>query len=172
MATRAVLTTADEKRDDKQQDDGRGDDPEHLDLATLYKYFSDVDAILVAWHERQINGHLEYLAEVWDQAGDAGERLEAVLEAYALIAHEHHGGELAALLHRGEHVARARHHLSDFIRALLIEGGETGDVRDDVAPDELANFCLNSLTAAGSLTSKAAVRRLVMVILSGLRPRE
>src|SRR5688572_13267214 len=59
--------------------------------ATLYKYFSDVEAILVAWHERQINTHLENLAEVRDQAGEAGERLEAVLEAYALISHAHHG---------------------------------------------------------------------------------
>jgi AcrR family transcriptional regulator len=25
--------------------------------ATLYKYFPDVEAILVAWHERQIAGH-------------------------------------------------------------------------------------------------------------------
>ncbi|MBI2247837.1 MAG: TetR/AcrR family transcriptional regulator, partial [Armatimonadetes bacterium] len=59
--------------------------------ATLYKYFSGVEAILVAWHERQITGHLEYLAEVRDQAGDAGKRLEAVLEAFALISHEYHG---------------------------------------------------------------------------------
>src|SRR5215212_481985 len=93
--------------------------------ATLYKYFPDVEAILLAWHERQITGHLEYLAEVRDQAGDAGERLEAVLEAYALIRHEAHGyhdTELAAFLHRGEHVARAQQQLSDMIRDLLTEG--------------------------------------------------
>jgi AcrR family transcriptional regulator len=27
--------------------------------ATLYKYFPDVEAILLAWHEHQINGHLD-----------------------------------------------------------------------------------------------------------------
>ena len=139
--------------------------------ATLYKYFPDVEAILVAWHARQVSGHLDYLAEVRDQAGDAGERLEAVLEAYALISHEHHGTELAALLHRGEHVARAQQQLSDFIRDLLTEGAATGDLRDDVAPDELANYCLHALTAASSLPSKAAVRRLVTVILAGLHAR-
>src|ERR671913_355951 len=69
--------------------------------ATLYKYFPDVEAILLAWHERQITGHLDQLAEVRDQAGDADQRLEAVLEAYALISHErfsheHPGPELAA----------------------------------------------------------------------------
>jgi AcrR family transcriptional regulator len=137
--------------------------------ATLYKYFPDVEAILVAWHERHVAGHLEYLAEVRDQAGNSGERVEAVLEAYALIQHEHHGSELAALLHRGEHVARARQQLRDFIRDLLTEGAETGDLRDDVAPDELASFCLHALGAASSLPSKAAVHRLVTVTLAGLR---
>jgi AcrR family transcriptional regulator len=138
--------------------------------ATLYKYFSDVDAILVAWHDRQVTGHLEQLAKVRDQAGDAVSRLEAVLEAYALILHQHHGTELAASLHRGEHVARAEDRLRGFIRDLMAEGIETGDLRADVAPPELANYCLHALTAASSLPSKAAVRRLVMVTLAGLRP--
>jgi AcrR family transcriptional regulator len=138
--------------------------------ATLYKYFPDVEAILIAWHERQIASHLELLAELRDQAGNAGARLQAVLEAYALIGYEHHGSELAALLHRGEHVARAQQHLSDFIQDLLTAAAATGDVRDDVAPDELASYCLHALTAASSLPSKAAVRRLVTVTLAGLRP--
>lgn len=141
--------------------------------ATLYKYFSDVDTILFAWHERQITGHLDYLAEVRDQADDPVERLDAVLEAFALISHEHHGHpgtELAALLHRDEQVARAQQQLRAMIRELLTEGAQTGDLRDDVAPDELASYCLHALTAASHLPSKAAVRRLVTVTLAGLRP--
>jgi AcrR family transcriptional regulator len=142
--------------------------------ATLYKYFPDVEAILFAWHERQIAGHLEQLADVRDQADHPDERLQAVLEAYALIAHESHGrhdSELAALLHRDEQVGRAQQQLRTMIRELLSEGAETGDLRDDVAPDELASYCLHALTAAGGLPSKAAVRRLVAVTLAGLRPR-
>jgi AcrR family transcriptional regulator len=139
--------------------------------ATLYKYFPDVEAILFAWHERQVTGHLEQLTDVRNQAGEARERLEAVLEAFALIQHEHHGTELAALLHRGKHVAQAQQRLSSFIRDLLIEGAETGDLRDDVPPDELASYCLHALTTASSLPSKAAVRRLVTVTLAGLRPQ-
>ncbi len=138
--------------------------------ATLYKYFSDVEAILVAWHERQVTGHLEHLAEVGRRAGGAAERLETVLEAYALISHERHGTELAALLHRGEHVAQAQQHLSEFIRDLLTEAAATGDVRDDVAADELASYCLHALAAATSLPSEASVRRLVTVTMAGLRP--
>lgn len=69
--------------------------------ATLYKYFPDVEAILVAWHERQVGAHVERLAALRDRAGDARERLQAVLTAYALSRNEHDAGELAALLHRG-----------------------------------------------------------------------
>src|ERR671913_1567128 len=106
--------------------------------ATLYKYFPDAEAILLAWHERQITGHLEYLAEVRDRAGGAVERLEAVLGAYALISrgrysHEHPGPELAALLHRGMHVTEAQQQVHDMIDDLLTEAAETGDVRGDIA---------------------------------------
>jgi AcrR family transcriptional regulator len=140
--------------------------------ATLYKYFPDVETILLAWHQRQIAGHLAQLAEVRDQAGDAGERLEAVLEAYALISHHrgNHGAELGAFLHRDEDVARAQQQVQDLIQDLLTETAETGDLRNDVAPDELANYCLHALTAASSLPSRAAVRRLVSVTLAGLQP--
>ena len=137
--------------------------------ATLYKYFPDVEEILAAWHERQITGHLKQLAQVRDQAGSAAERLQAVLQAYALIQHEHEGTELAALLHRGEHVVRAQQQLHNFISELLADGAKTGDLRDDVAPGELASYCLHALTGAASLASAAAVRRLVAVTMTGLR---
>ena len=138
--------------------------------ATLYKYFPDVEAILLAWHERHVTSHLEHLAELRDQAGDARQRLEAVLEAYALIQHKLHATELAALLHRDEHVARAQQHLTEIIRDLLTEGAQTGDVRNDIPPEELANYCLYALASASSVPTEAAVRRIVTVTLAGLRP--
>ena len=138
--------------------------------ATLYKYFADIEAIMAAWHERQIVDHLAQLADVRDRAGSASQRLEAVLEAYAVMTHRHDGSDLATLLHRGEHVARAQQQLKDFIQDLLIEGASAGDLRDDVAPEELASYCLHALTAASNLSSKAAIHRLVKVTLAGLQP--
>jgi len=140
--------------------------------ATLYKYFPDVEAILHAWHERQIDAHLAHLADMREQAADDSGRLEAVLHAYANIAHEsrgHHDTELAAFLHRDEQVPRAEKKLRNMIRELLTEAAASGDVRDDIAPDELASYCLHSLAAARNMQSKAAVRRLVAVTLAGLR---
>jgi AcrR family transcriptional regulator len=140
--------------------------------ATLYKYFPDVEAILHAWHQRHVASHLEHLAELRDLSGEPGERLEAVLNAYALISHHraHHGTELVALLHRGQYVDQAQQHVHDLIKDLLTEVAATGGLRDDVAPDELASYCVYSLSAASSLPSEAAVRRLVTVTLAGLRP--
>lgn len=114
---------------------------------------------------------LERLALIGDRAGDAGEQLEAVLEAYALLIFERpHGTELAALMHRAEHPAEAQQQLKAFIRGLVAEAARVGEIRDDVAPDELANYCLHALAAAGGLPSKAAVRRLVTVTLSWAAP--
>ena len=139
--------------------------------ATLYKYFPDVGAILMAWHERQVTAHIAQLAAIRDRSGSPIVRLEAVLQAFAAINHKHHGAELAASLHSGRHVARAQLQLNSFVRDLLIEGVASGDIRDDVAPNELAGFCLHALGAAGSLPSAAAVRRLVGVTMAGLRPQ-
>jgi AcrR family transcriptional regulator len=139
--------------------------------ATLYKYFPDVEAILVAWHDRLITRHLRLLAEARDAASTPAGQLEAVLEAFALIQHQHHDTELpVALLHRGEHVAQARRQLQDMVRDLIAAAAEVGAVRSDIDPGELASYCLNALAAAGSLPSEAAVRRLLAVTRSGLRP--
>jgi AcrR family transcriptional regulator len=141
--------------------------------ATLYKYFPDVEAILVAGHERHVAAHLEQLRALRDRGGNPAQLLESVLTAYALISYHrsrHGTAEVAALVHRGEHVTRAQQELTDLFRELVVAAVQAGAVRDDVAPAELAAFCIHSLGAAGSLPSEAAVRRLVALTLAGLQP--
>jgi AcrR family transcriptional regulator len=141
--------------------------------ATLYKYFPDVETILHAWHEQQIHGHLHDLSAVASQHTDPSQRLAAVLGAYASIAQQLRGQrdtELAALLHADQQVTAAEHHLHGMLTGLIGEAAAVGAIRDDVPPAELASFCLHALSAAGSLASKAAVRRLIEVTLAGLRP--
>jgi AcrR family transcriptional regulator len=140
-----------------------------ISRATLYKYFPSVEAILFAWHERQVSNHLHQLASIRDQEGDAGERLEAVLAAFASICFQHHGTEIAVIGHQGAHIARAQQQLSRFVEGLLSEVAQSGNVRDDIPLDELASYCLHALTAASELDSHDAVRRLVIVTLAGLR---
>ncbi len=141
--------------------------------ATLYKYFPDVEAILLAWHDRQIEGHLAHLSDVRDRADGAGERLEAVLEAYARLSRHSRGHQdagFADLLHRDERIGRAQRQVQEMIRDLVAAAAKEGEVRDDVPPDELATYCVHALAGAGSQRSKAAVDRLVSVTLAGLRP--
>jgi AcrR family transcriptional regulator len=137
--------------------------------ATLYRYFPDVEAILFAWHDRHVAQHLRHLAEVRD-AASAGTRLQVVLETYATIIQHQQTGDLSALLHRGEHVQRAQRHLITLVRDLVAEAAEAGAARTDVAAEELAAYCLAAVGAARALRSKAALRRLVEVVLDGLRP--
>lgn len=139
--------------------------------ATLYKYFPDVEAILVAWHDRQVAGHLERLTALRNGPGGPAERLEAVLQAIALMQLKRHDRALGPLRHDDEHAGQAHRHLEGLIRDLLVEGAESGVVRQDVAPEELALYCLRALAAARDLPSEAAARRLATVTLGGLRPQ-
>ncbi len=139
--------------------------------ATLYKYFGDIKEILVAWHERQIAGHLHHLAQVRDQTA-SGQRLQSVVQAYAEIihgSHSHGDPELVAFLHSDHRLVRAQRQLRQLIRELVIHEARSGQTRADVSPDELTSYCLNAISGASGLPSPAAVSRLVRVTLAGLR---
>ena len=50
----------------------------------------------------------------------------------------------------------AERQVRGLIRDLLAEAAGAGELRDDVAPDELASYCLHALTAARGLRSKGS----------------
>ena len=140
--------------------------------ATLYKYFPDVEAILLAWHERHVAQHLDHISAIANAPGSPAERLSAVLEAYAQLTFHAHGPrepDLVSLLHRGDHMGHAEHQLRGIIRSVIAEAVAVGDVRSDTPAGELVSYCLHALSTARSLTSKAALHRLVVLTLDGLR---
>jgi AcrR family transcriptional regulator len=146
--------------------------------ATLYKYFPDVESIMIAWHERQVSHHLSQLEQVRDDTV-GGRRLEVVLETYALNRRDRAGSALAPLLHPppgrepaggDDHLAKAHEHLTGLVAELIGERVRDGTIRGDIPAIELAGYCLHALSAAESLSSVAAVRRLCAVVLSGLQP--
>ena len=140
--------------------------------ATLYKYFPDVEAILRAWHERQVGEHLAHLAAIREQHSDPAERLHAVLTAYAFISRHRgaHPGDLAAFLHRGTDLEPAQKQLLALITDLLTQAAAAGAVRTDLEPPQLASYTLHALAAAGDSPDEATVHRLVEVVTAGLRP--
>lgn len=140
--------------------------------ATLYKYFPDVEAILLAWHERRVAGHLAQLATVRAEHEDPGAQLHAVLTAYAFISRHRgaHPGDLAAFLHRGPHLEPAQQQLLALVTGVLADAATAGVVRTDTAPAHLAAYALHALTAAIGLPDAPSVHRLVEVVIAGLRP--
>ncbi|MEU7838291.1 MULTISPECIES: TetR/AcrR family transcriptional regulator [unclassified Nonomuraea] len=146
--------------------------------ATLYKYFPAVETIVLVWHDRRVAEHLKELVTARDHAGGAEQRLEAVLRTYAHIQrerghhgeHESFGADVFAALHKGEYVARAHQELDELLRDVLAGAAEAGHVRADVPADELAAYCRHALQAAAAMPSKAAVQRLLEVVMAGMRP--
>lgn len=140
---------------------------------TLYKYFPDTEAILAAWHERQLTSHLTRLTEAAALGGRPYQRVEAVLADYAQTHYQLRLARLIEIvehLHGSGHVSQVQQQLHELIRQLLATAAHAGHIRTDVAASELATYCLHALAAAASLSSEAAVRRLVTVTLTGLRP--
>lgn len=141
--------------------------------ATLYKYFPDVEAILLAWHEGHVAGHLAELEQLCTQAGDPDDALQRVLNAYAALIHErarHTGGtDVSALLHHATRVSGPEHDLQRLLRDALADAARTGCIRSDVPPDELANYCLHALNAAARAPNVPAVQRIAALTLDSLR---
>ncbi|MCW5877673.1 MAG: TetR/AcrR family transcriptional regulator [Anaerolineales bacterium] len=137
---------------------------------TLYKYFPSVEAILDAWHAGQIDAHLDHLAAAAAGEADPGERLRAVLEAYALVLQStsRHASDLSALLHAGSSFVEGRKKLRGLLEPLLKATAAADQVRADIPVDELVSYCLNALGAAAELRSEAAARRLAAMVNDAL----
>ena len=73
------------------------------------------------------------------------------------------------LVHRTEHLAGPRRRLADFLEGVVRQAAQAGAVRTDIAPAELAAFCLQALSPSPTSGPGARSRRL-RVVLDGLSP--
>jgi AcrR family transcriptional regulator len=138
--------------------------------ATLYKYFPDVETILSAWHQRHFEAHLAELRRIQQRTADPVARLQAVLRRYADICRKRRrygDDELAAVLHRSAEVRKFQRQLLDLISGLTADAVEAGAVRQDVPAEELANYCVHALAAAGN-SPTTAIDRLLEVVWTGI----
>lgn len=135
--------------------------------ATLYKYFSSVEQILAAHHERHVSAHLAELQALAETGQDPGAALQAVLKHYARIRHmraRHAAPDLGALIHTGQAARDAEAQVTAIVAGCIRAAQKQGQARTDLAAVELAAYCLHALGAAGSLPSMAAVVRLVALV--------
>ena len=141
--------------------------------ATLYKYFPDIESVLLAWHERQVAHHLEQLHLARDEAKGPAEELSGVLRAYAVVCQQagaHHHSELAMVLHRPKSLGAAHEQQQSLLREVLASATDAGLLRTDIGPEELLTFCQHALAGAADLHGQEAVDRLVELTLAGLQP--
>jgi AcrR family transcriptional regulator len=146
--------------------------------ATLYKYFPDVEAIVVAWHERQVGEHLAQLTEAAAAPAEPDARLRTVLLTLAELTGGRHqqaamqqGPDLAVPLHRAEHLHQARQQLHALLTDVIAAAAEAGHVRSDVPAADLATFAAHALGAAADApATRPAYSRLVELTLAALRP--
>ncbi|WP_454860945.1 TetR/AcrR family transcriptional regulator [Promicromonospora soli] len=139
--------------------------------ATLYKYFADIESILVAHHARHVEEHLQDLEDLRGESQPPGARLVAVANAYASICFHrgrHSSAGISALVHRGPEVADAEHRLHSVFAGLIAEAVTDGLVRTDLGPDELAAYCRHGLEASSQAEDLDGVARLTRVVLDGL----
>jgi AcrR family transcriptional regulator len=136
--------------------------------ATLYKYFSGPDEVLIAWHNDSVERHVDALRSTAAEP-DPWRRLRRLLETFVDLRGQQLGGEAMLLLHRSARVQ----HAAGTVRVLLADAisacVDTNAARSDVPAGELANFCIHALTAAREAGTKAERARLIAVTLDALR---
>jgi AcrR family transcriptional regulator len=139
--------------------------------ATLYKYFTDVESILIAHHAQHVEGHLQALEELRGGSGPVGSRLVAVVRAYASICFHrarHSSPDVSTLVHRAPELKDAERRLLSVFAGLIEEAAAQGLVRTDVSSVELAEYCLHALPAAARAADLDQTMSLVRVVLDGL----
>lgn len=140
--------------------------------ATLYKYFPDVEAILVAHHARHVDLHLERLREAGGgpDAVAPDVRVRAVLTEYARICF-HRGGhrqDLLALLHRGTDAHSAIDQVRAIVGDAIAGAAAAGAVRTDVAPRQLAIWSVAAVATAEDAGDQDDLATIVDLTMDGL----
>lgn len=138
--------------------------------ATLYKYFGDIESILVAWHQRQIGAHMARLHQLRHEQQSPLQAIEAVLLTYGEMTHKQHSHALRGLLHAMPHVRHSHEHLRAFVARLIDEAAAAGEIETDLPAAELAAFALAAVEADFA-SSTSGLKRLVGMIVRGLGAR-
>lgn len=130
--------------------------------ATLYKYFPDVETILVAWHTRDVAGHLHRLTALVE-ADDV--TLDDVAEFVRTLRRHHlHGdgaGVIATFAHAladadDAHGAAIEREVLTRFTDLFRQLAGRGEVRDDHDPEVLARWLVHAVHAPAGLDDDAA----------------
>lgn len=141
--------------------------------ATLYKYFPDVESILVAWHARDFAGHLHHL----EALSERDDLTLADVTAFVCKQRQHHAHDTAAELMGtlAHSVAGFAQHIEDVVHKevlaaltkLLAAMIKSGEVRSDIKPSVLAQWLFHAVHAPATLDDRAVAQ----LVTDSLAPR-
>ena len=135
--------------------------------ATLYKYFPDVEAILVAWHGRDFAGHLERLTALVESETVTLRDVAAFVRVQRGQHPHRTGADLVGNL--AHTLAGAQGVMEDAIErevvvaltALIVRLAQRKEVRVDQEPELLARWLLHAVHAPADLDD-IAISELVI----------
>jgi len=151
-----------------------------MSRATLYHYFSDVDAVLAAWVGQEIERSLAVMLTEARAIADPVERLEHLVEVQARtfasqshrLSAEHFESEAGSPAVRREVEARMAP-LRELLVETIVEAAAKGALRSKVDPDLASDLVLGLLGAirrrlvAGTVRREEAVRAVMELLCSG-----
>jgi AcrR family transcriptional regulator len=142
-----------------------------ISRATLYKYFHSIDEMLIAGHTEHVAQHLSHLEALRRSAASTGAGLHAMLQGYARIC-AHRGAsamtDLHGLVHQGDEHQRNSADIAGLFTKAVRDAQGDGQVRTDIAAEELAAFSIHALEAASQAPTASAIERVVALVSEAL----
>ena len=140
-------------------------------VGTLYRHFPQRSDLIVAIFRREMDACAD-AAQALSSEHEPGEALARWMQRFVDLVSTKRG--LAAALHSGDPAYETlpvyfEQRLKPALRALLDKAVATGEVRADVAADDLLGAVLSLCMSAKGTEGLARARRMVALLADGLR---
>jgi AcrR family transcriptional regulator len=142
-------------------------------IATLYRHFPTRESLVNAVYQDQVQ-RLTIGASDLLKWGTPAEAMRRWMDLFADWLATKHGmlDTLLAMIDSGKIThTQTRAELLEAITTILDAGGAAGDLRTDVSAEDIAASLLGLLTVADKLGDEAQAKRLLDLLMDGLRPR-
>lgn len=142
-------------------------------IGTLYRHFPTREALIAAVYHQELDA-LEKEADDLLGTRPVVEAMRRWMDRYAqFVATKHamHDALRVALTPRAGSVSETRSRINATIAKFIEAGSRGGTIRDDVRPDDVTLSLAGMVLAATTSTDPDQVRRLLDLLMAGLRSR-
>ena len=140
-------------------------------IGTLYRHFPTREALIEAVYRLELDA-LEAEADGLLEGHPASEAMRRWMDRYVhFVATKHalHDALRVALMPRTRAVSEVRTRINKAIAKFIEAGSQDGTLRDDVRPDDVTLSLAGMVLAATTSTDLDQARRLLDLLMAGLR---